>query len=325
MAFVKQLNIKEFRGIKECNKPLEFSKFNVLLGRNNSGKSAVLQALSLLPHPISHQPMELRIGGRPERFALIRYLTGDDKSVIYRYAGTASLDFMINEKKYHITLDDRGNRRGIADTSEVDPPRACQYLGLKAEENQNWAVFVPNESNFLREIEVRLSSEWAMIEKSESNIRVVREVINPVIDENFTEVLRSDHELWVRKEVRGKPFRVNVRDLGDGVEKTLNILLFLEVCAPKLVLWDDFEISAHPSLVKRLLWWLDKKGWQVVLATHSIDVLYELAEIKPKDAVIIQLKKTEDDTLTYNTLTLDQLEDSLSAGHDPRLLVDVVK
>ena len=325
MVFVKQLNIKEFRGIKKCKKLLEFSKFNVLLGRNNSGKSAVLQALSLLPHPTLSQPMSLKFGKVENRLWFLERLIGGIRSTIYRYAGTASLDFkfIARDKIYSIRLDDKGKVKGVVGDQEINIPTACEYVGIKPEEGPNWAVFVPSESDFLREVELKLSSEWAKVEKSESHIGVIREVINPVVDENFTEVLRSDHELWVRKEIGGKPFRVNVRDLGDGIEKTLNILLFLEVCAPKLVLWDDFEISAHPSLVKRLLWWLDKKEWQVVLATHSIDVLYELVEIKPKDAVIIQLKKTEDDTLTYNTLTLDQLEDSLSAGHDPRLLVDL--
>jgi predicted ATP-dependent endonuclease of OLD family len=63
MSFVTQLDIKEFRGIKRCEEPLRFSKFNVLLGRNNSGKSAVLQSLSLFPQPHLLQPMSLGLGG----------------------------------------------------------------------------------------------------------------------------------------------------------------------------------------------------------------------------------------------------------------------
>lgn len=322
MSFITELDIKEFRGIKRCKEPLKFSKLNVLLGRNNSGKSAVLEALSLLPYPDSAQPMELRLGVNSYRTSLLTYLIGGVKSIVYRYAGRASLYFKLEEKEYYIILDDRGRAESITGHDVV---KACEYLGIKPEESQNWGVFVPNDSEFLKKVEERLSNEWTRVEKSGSHIEVIKEVINPVIDENFTEVLRRDSALYVRKEINGKPFYINVRDLGDGVEKTLNILLFLDICAPKLVLWDDFEISAHPSLVKSLLQWLNKKEWQVVLATHSIDVLYELVEIKPEDGVVLQIKKTDDDILTYKKLTVEEVEDFLSAGNDPRLLVDLIE
>lgn len=323
MPFITELDIKEFRGIKRCKEPLKFSKFNVLLGRNNSGKSAVLQALSLLPHP------DLRASLLEDRISVLRYLIGHDKSLIYRYAGEASLDFKFEEKKYSIKIpDDIVNLEVIIGDEHLhraNIDKACEYLGMKVKEGGNWVVFIPNDSEFLKRVEERLSNEWASVEKSGSHIEVIREVINPVIDENFTEVLRRDSALYVRKESDSKPFYVNVRDLGDGVEKTLNILLFLDSCVPKLVLWDDFEISAHPSLVKSLLQWLNKREWQVVLATHSIDVLYELVEIKPKDAVIIQMKKTGHDILTHKSLTVEEVEDFLSAGNDPRLLVDLIE
>lgn len=324
MSFVTQLNIKEFRGIKECKEPLKFSKFNVLIGRNNSGKSAVLQAFSLLPHYGLDQPMDLRAKGVTNRFGFVAKLIGGSDSLIYRYAGKTSLDFEFGEKKYCINFNGT-SWKSIIEDKEIDISKACEYLDVKLEEGRNWTVFIPNESEFLGKVEEKLSSEWKRVEKSESPIKVTKEVINPIIDEVFTEVLRRNHGLYVRKEVEGKPFYVNVRDLGDGIEKTLNILLFLDSCAPKLVLWDDFEISAHPSLVKRLLQWLNEKEWQVVIATHSIDVLYELVEIKPKDALIIQLRKTGDDILTYETLTVEEVEDYLSAGNDPRLLVDLVE
>jgi hypothetical protein len=262
MSFVTQLDIKEFRGIKRCKEPLRFSKFNVLLGRNNSGKSAVLQALSLLPHPHLFQPMSLGLGGS-ERISLLRHLTGSDSgSWIYRYAGEASLDFVVNDKKYHISLAPGTVRELSGEGKKFQlgvPNEVCEYLGIEPEGCYNWAVFVPNDSEFLKHVEGKLSNEWPSIEKSGSHIKVIREVINPVVDEKFTEVVRRDSALYVRKEFEDKPFYVNIRDLGDGVEKTLNILLFLDFCAPKLVLWDDFEISAHPSLVKSLLQWLNKR------------------------------------------------------------------
>ncbi|MHA1661032.1 MAG: AAA family ATPase [Promethearchaeota archaeon] len=49
--FVDWLDVKEFRGINECIEKLEFSNFTALIGKNNTGKSSILEALSLLPDP----------------------------------------------------------------------------------------------------------------------------------------------------------------------------------------------------------------------------------------------------------------------------------
>ena len=120
-------------------------------------------------------------------------------------------------------------------------------------------------------------------------------------------------------------------DLGDGVEKAIKVMLVLETLKPKLVLWDDFEASAHPSLIKILLRWLIEKDWQVVISTHSIDVLYELVDMKDEaknvnpDVTILLLEKMKDDVLVYEKLSLDDLEDLIIANQDPRMVAKVLQ
>ena len=53
-VIVKELDFSEFRGIRRLAKPLELGSFNVLVGRNNVGKTAILEALYLLSMPYSH-------------------------------------------------------------------------------------------------------------------------------------------------------------------------------------------------------------------------------------------------------------------------------
>ena len=64
----------------------------------------------------------------------------------------------------------------------------------------------------------------------------------------------------------------------------------------------------------------------MVLATHSIDVLYQLLdiEISPADLQILQMKKLNDDRLVYESLTIDDLDDLMNANADPRRLVDAL-
>ncbi len=64
--------------------------------------------------------------------------------------------------------------------------------------------------------------------------------------------------------------------------------------------------------------------WQTIISTHSIDVLYHLVDIKPEDTSIIQLNKSNEDILYYETLTLEHLEDILNSNIDPRKMVDLL-
>ena len=41
---VEELDVAEFRDIRRFSRPLRLRRFNVAIGRNNSGKTAVLEA-----------------------------------------------------------------------------------------------------------------------------------------------------------------------------------------------------------------------------------------------------------------------------------------
>ena len=112
MLFVSSMDIKEFRGIAQCKKPLSLSNFTVLIGRNNSGKSSVLEALSLLPFPVN--PL---IYTGENRLNFIEKLHGGRTSLIYGYSGTASLIYTVEDKKWVFQIGDNGNSSA---TIEID-------------------------------------------------------------------------------------------------------------------------------------------------------------------------------------------------------------
>jgi len=61
----------------------------------------------------------------------------------------------------------------------------------------------------------------------------------------------------------------------------------------------------------------------VLISTHSIDVLYELLEINKKFSVL-QINKDKGDILKYKCLGREELEDTIEANQDPRLLSGMV-
>jgi len=63
----------------------------------------------------------------------------------------------------------------------------------------------------------------------------------------------------------------------------------------------------------------------VFIATHSIDVLYELPHIASRDGQVIVLRKTRDDVLHYKILYMDDLEDFIDRSVDPRKIMDMLE
>ncbi|MEA1893871.1 MAG: AAA family ATPase [Euryarchaeota archaeon] len=81
-AFISEIDIKEFRGIKICKEPIKLAKVNVLIGKNNSGKSSLLEALYLFPLPRLHSTI---YGG--DRINQIGEGHSGTDSLVYGYSG----------------------------------------------------------------------------------------------------------------------------------------------------------------------------------------------------------------------------------------------
>ncbi|MGA2385441.1 MAG: AAA family ATPase [Candidatus Bathyarchaeia archaeon] len=330
--FVDSIDIKEFRGIEHCKTPLSLSKFTVLIGRNNSGKSSVLEALSLLPHPSNTLAYTSQ-----NRLGFVEKLHGGRTSMVYGYSGTSTITYNLKGKIWTLHVSDNENSSASLEidgvsTSDIYGQIAnalnITKLGDFISKINDEVFFIPTDSTFVDSMFSKLNTEQYrnIVTKSGANVNVAKELVNKCVDDKYTEILFAP-DLSARKE-RGEgrsPLYVKVKDLGAGIEKTVIITLWLEAQKPSLVLWDDFEGSAHPALIKVLLEWLSKKPWQVVMSTHSIDVLTSLLEVRPKETKVIQLKKTDSDVLLHEDLTLEQLEDVVETSQDPRKLVDFLK
>jgi len=321
----KSLELEEFKGIKACKKALTFSKFNLLIGPNNSGKSSILEALYLLPYPyVDRRPWPL-----PPSFgmsALLERLHGRMESYIYRYDGEAEIKGEVDGKIVKITL-----RKGwifdvLINGSKVDiPSDAAGIFGESPEKFGNYVAFIPNSEHFLETLanELKREANWDWVEKSGAHAKLVRDFISRVVEDKFTELTIRHDKLVLRKEPPENvpPYHIDLRDVGDGIERFLCAAIWLEVLKPKVVLWDDLEASAHPSLIREAIRWLAKHDWQVIASTHSIDVLHELVISEIKDAKIIQLRKSPDDILSYKLLSIEELEELFDSGQDVRKLM----
>jgi len=331
MTFISEIDIKEFRGISYCKNPIQLSKFSIIIGRNNSAKSTFLEALSLMPMPFKDE----RIPYYDEnRLDLIRSLHGNT-SLVYGYSGTASIKYKMLKKSIEIDLDASNHIKRISFDGE-DKTNINEYrkkiqklLNLKNNENiQSLIFFIPDHTGYKDKLftKIQESKDYRdTLTKKGINISVVKELINKCVDDKYSEILTDSTEMRLRKQLSKKLHYIHLTDLGDGIRKATIMALILQLFDPKLILWDDFENSAHPSLIKILLKWLSEKNWQIVISTHSIDVLNNIIKIKPKDANILLFKKNADDVLLTKSYNIDEFEDLMYSNTDPRLLSDTLE
>ncbi len=309
IMFIREIKeISEFRGIKKLSSPIPFKKFNILIGKNNAGKSTLMEAILLGTVPEYKEP----ITGRSV-LEFIRDRHNGAHRLIYKYAGRAKTTCETEKGTITHALADngeflRGNKHVQIDLHKTSP-----------------VIFLPYDTNFMKHINKFLEDKEPEIVKKEIHTKTARR-ISEVLDEEFTEIVLKRDGWYLR---RSDASYIHIEDAGDGVKKSVKVMMLLELLRPKLVLWDDFDTALHPGMLYELMRWLALGPWQVVLSTHSIDVLYYFndlsEEIEEFNGQVILLRKDSQDTLYHRELSPDEIETLLESNIDPRLIATELK
>jgi len=314
----ERVRLEMFRGIRICEKPIELSKFTVLIGPNNSGKTSLLNALFLLPIPWTVKSLSII-----DEHKLNILETLGVKSFVYRYAGVSIINCVVEGKTLEVKVGPEGQADiRVSGKRIVNMEKMTDIFKRDEEELVNYTVLIPNSDRFIERLINKEVKHWDSIEATGAHARVVKRFIVKVVEDRFTEAIVKFNRLAVRKEFNGDAAYIYIDDLGDGVKRFLVSALWLEALKPKVVLWDDLEASAHPMLVRALLKWLTDHNWQVIISTHSIDVLKEVTKLDLEDIKVISLKKSYDDVLSYREYTVDDVREMIDKGVDPRKLIE---
>ncbi len=325
----KDLSIRNFRGIKKSD--IEgFEQINLFFGKNNCGKSSLLEAIFLIAGQSNASlPVTINNFRNYARFAEndlnINFYKRNTQNKIHISAHEPrhrELEISILElEKNEISLkglnnnnsDATSNLYGLKSKFRLDEKVYEATVTLDANDPEHIAT-VKKDPAYTENLYARYLPPAYMIQplvdmfspiienKQERYLVNILQTIEPGIQD----LQLAGKELMVDV---GLPQRLPINFLGDGIRKLLTIILSILSCKNGILLIDEvdngFHYSAMPNLWKSILETAQESNTQIFVTTHNIDSLKGIAKVLKKEefasfqnhVASFKIIKTQEDTV----------------------------
>jgi len=304
---LKKIQISRFKSLNDIT--LDLAKINILVGSNNSGKSSILQAIqfavsvaqttgleksaywhrdgrlptSISPSQLIYSPLRDVSALAPNSILEER----EDKAikVVFEEDLTQKITKISvrRGKNKNIVIQLNGPELGKR-LQEIDPPYSIYVPGLAG---------IPNVEEFKSPAHVRKAAArgdangvfrnilW-LLRKDETSWKQFIEDFHSIfphltVDINYDEETEESLNAYITTRSQ----RLPIDAAGTGVLQAIQILAYVNVYQPKLLLLDEPDSHLHPNnqrfLSNLLVLLADTRDLQIILCTHSRHILDELS------------------------------------------------
>ena len=298
---INNLTINGLRGISQCRID-DIGRINLFLGRNNCGKSTILEALFLLTggtYPINFQRINnlrkcpFREG---EDLRLPFYGTKTNQPILISGQfddGNRSLTISYNEE----TIE-KVSVNQIPHDINMPLPKDCQV---------NFDLLLENGRHIITQLEIKHSQPQKVNIKSDTNHEghVPAWYISPAdpysnVETYFTQIVAKKQEQYITEIMRqidpsirdvvlagqqilvdvGFEKRLPIQLAGDGLKKVLSVIVNMAMAQNGILLIDEIDNGLHytsmPILWRAIIESASRYNVQVFATTHNIDSLRAL-------------------------------------------------
>lgn len=297
---INYLDIKNFLTFEDLSIP-GFKQINLIAGKNNSGKTALLEALRIYfsggDSSVINNVLENRgvfLPGRSDSYSALFNRNGIGKQHQENFISCSISGLELrgekNKKKNgNIYREFRSYSPGTMQEDHEDDLNLL--TPISADYPNDNCIYIPFQCSYST-----LNELWEKIvltPKEENVINILKEAIEP-------RLLRLDvgtDKVRVRLDDSIEP--VPIQTLGDGMQRILLIALGLANAEEKCLLIDEIELGLHHSIMEKV-WkiifrYAQEWNIQVFATTHSQDVIknfYYVAskEENIKDAEFVRLQ-----------------------------------
>ena len=336
-----ELHLKNFRGFGDHT--IRFRKISIVVGQNNAGKSTIVEALRLISI-VCNRYDRLNYKEPPERLNLPKLYSGatpdlrnmeiNFKSLCHQYGVppailTATFDTKEKMRIYLYPEPDAYVFAVLFDRNDKVINSKAKALKL----NLPQVSALPQVAPLARE-ETILSPDYLRGALSSSLApHHFRNQLNLLYD-HFPNFKRLSEESWPGLRIRelagryrylGESLALIVQDrefsaevgwMGHGLQIWLQIMwFFARVAGDETVILDEPDVYLHADLQRKLIRLVKQRQKQVIIATHSIEIM---SEVSPDEIIIADKRKRRSD-FASSLPAVQKVIDQLGAMHNIQL------
>ncbi len=320
---IKYLEIENFRGIAK-GKIEGFTQLNIFVGKNNSGKSTILEALAIALHPESLPEVIKRRGWYGLDTVLSIFRLRDDKKEI-KIAVDGQIIFIKREIPYADDIEYLIKSYNFSkdiitlDSKTLKNERVEKHFRCYFDSEGKVRILYQTESKLLSPniifIDSRSIYDKTPIEAYNSVFEhgyKAHERLIKVINTVYPEI--KDIRLFSEKvglEVIYEHGKVPFFAMGDGFKSAYIYLAYLMSIENGYILCEEPENYQHPSsrrlIVKGIV--ESAKRNQIFISTHSLELIDDiLSEVENIDIKFFVPSLDENGILTYYSFDKEEAE-----------------
>jgi predicted ATPase len=294
------LRVQNFRSIADSGE-LNLGPINLVVGRNNTGKSALLRAIYMLQEGSSPNRNNIRLGSRATELTFTfetlppgNHGSFQDKSLrdIYKDGGILKLTYDRNGELKLALMPSKVAMQGqhVITQWPATEPFNIIYPSLAGRHQQTYQqqatlesanTVYPYDSNLVARV---AALGTAQIPEAERFRDLCRNVLGFTLDVLLGHQQNQNQQLGIQV---SRFESIPLESMGAGVSGVLGLLVSLCDAKQKLFLVEEPENDLHPQALKALLEAIIEasKENQFLITTHSSIVLTKLGAV-PETAVI---------------------------------------
>ena len=320
------------------NSEIRFRKTAILVGNNNAGKSSLVEALRI-------------VGVASQKFKKAKYIPAPD--IFHLPAITKGFKINLDNLKIDLrTVVHRYKTDTYAEIKAYFCENICikilltQDLVFAIVENGKTTVTSRTQAVKISDLELQVMPQIGLIREDEprlSNETVKNDMHTRLSSRHFRNelLLYHDHfetfkeiaqETWPGLRISdvsysfGENISLLVTDddyaseiglMGSGLQMWLQIIWFVSRCPETAtVVLDEPDVYMHPDMQRKILKIVQRRFSQVVIATHSIEII---SGVEPREIVTVD-KKSRKMTYANSYRAVQDVISNLGSEHNLSLV-----